>query len=97
MNPGGLVATLALSGLALGIRRAGPGGGMPSCPTARRGLGLLALVLPIAGVVLPFVPWRTMAVLILLLTVGGLIALLPLDQRASAATDDATHPDHPTS
>jgi len=97
MNPGGLVATLALSGLALGIRRAGAGGGRAWSPTTRRGLGLLALLLPIAGVVLPFVPWRTMAILILLLTAGGLLALLPLDERASGSTDDVPHPDHPTS
>ena len=70
---------------------------MPWSPAARRGLGLLALVLPIAGVVLPFFPWKMMAALILLLTAGGLIALLPLDERASVATDDVTHPDRPAS
>ncbi len=96
MNFGGLVATLALSGLALLIRRTGPRVGLAPDRATRRGLGLLALILPIAGLSLPFVPWRIMAILIVIVLVGSLMALLPLAGRATISRRGPGHPDDRT-
>jgi len=72
MNMGGLLATLILSGLILRLRSMRFRADGTTDRATRRGLGLVALVLPLAGLALPYIPWRNMGALMITGTVRSL-------------------------
>lgn len=95
MNMGGLAATLILSSLIFRLRSVRFRGVSATDRATRHGLGLVAVCLPIAGVALPFIPWRVMAVAIVVTTVGCL-ALILLLGGSRVDTEPLPRPDNPT-
>jgi hypothetical protein len=84
MNLRGLLATLLVSAVLVWLRAAIPAAGNADTRFQRRGLLVLAGLLPIAGLVVPLLPWRVAAVGIVLATAVAVVAIrhrLPADDR----------------
>ncbi|HEX7878701.1 MAG TPA: hypothetical protein VF720_04795, partial [Candidatus Eisenbacteria bacterium] len=75
MNLRGLLATLILSAVLLWLRAALPASAEGDTRFQRRGLLVLAVVLPVAGLLIPLVPWRVAAVAIVVSTVVAVVAV----------------------
>jgi len=78
MNLRGLAATLILSAVLLWLRAALPASAGGETRFQRRGLLILAAILPVAGLILPVVPWRVAAVAIVL---GTAVAVVTVRHR----------------
>ena len=72
VNWGGLAAAVLVSALAMVLRDSAMSRGRRS---VRRALLILAIALPILALLIPLLPWRLMAALIVILTIAALLAI----------------------
>jgi hypothetical protein len=86
MNPGGLALLVVIAAVALVARRSLQGRPGPLAAFQRRALLVLAVALPLTGVVLPRVPWKAAAIgLVLGLAIAIEVVLRSFDRHESDA------------
>jgi Na+-driven multidrug efflux pump len=86
MNPGGLALLVVISAVALVARGSLRGAAGPLAAFQRRALLVLAVALPLTGLVLPHVPWKAAAIgLVLGLAIAVEVVLRAFDRHESAA------------